>query len=144
MIGVRTTVSDDRGQYRITNLPVGAYTVVFSLAGFQRQQRDNVVLTTGFTAPVNATMSVGGLQDTVTVTGETPTVDVQNARQVASFEGADIRELPTTRNIRSVLTLTPGLTATGLGADCVGGLDCISGTCQLPPAGMTCTLPPKS
>src|SRR4029453_2316959 len=42
--------------------------------------------------------------------------------EVARLEGAEIRDLPTTRNIRSVLTLTPGLTATGLGADCVGGV----------------------
>src|SRR5688572_15972488 len=119
---VRSTTSDSSGQYRITNLPVGTYQVTFSLEGFTKQQQNNVVLTTGFTAPVNATMSVGQLSDTVTVTGEAPTVDVQNARQVSTFEGADIRELPTTRNIRSILTLTPGLTATGLGADCVGGV----------------------
>ena len=47
---------------------------------------------------------------------------MQSARQVATFEGEQIRDLPTTRNIRSILTLTPGLTATGLGADCVGGV----------------------
>src|SRR5262245_66446701 len=44
------------------------------------------------------------------------------SRQVPTFSSAEIRELPTTRNIRSVLTLTPGLTNTGLGADCVGGV----------------------
>jgi hypothetical protein len=118
----RSATSDASGQYRITNLPVGTYSVKFALEGFAPQQRENVVLTTGFTASVNVTMTVGQLADAVTVTGETPTVDVQNARQVASFEGSDIRDLPTTRNIRSVLTLTPGLTATGLGADCVGGV----------------------
>jgi hypothetical protein len=47
---------------------------------------------------------------------------VQNARQVSTFAGEDIRDLPTTRNIRSILTLTPGLTPSGLGADCVGGV----------------------
>ena len=119
---VRTATTDDAGQYRITNLPVGTYSVSFTLEGFTKQQRDNVVLTTGFTAPVNAVMAVGQRSELVTVTAETPTVDVQNARQTASFEGAEIRDLPTTRNIRSVLTLTPGLTATGLGADCVGGI----------------------
>jgi hypothetical protein len=118
---VRSTVSDDNGQYRITSLPVGTYTVNFTLTGFARQQRDNIVLTTGFTAPVNATMTVGGLAETISVTGESPVVDVQNARQVATFDGEEIRELPTARNIRSLLTLTPGLTAAGLGADCVGG-----------------------
>jgi hypothetical protein len=119
---VRSAVTDDSGQYRITNLPVGTYSVTFTLSGFTRQQRDNIILTTGFTAPVNATMSVGALAETISVTAESPVVDIQNARQVAAFEGEAIRELPTTRNIRSILTLTPGLTATGLGADCVGGV----------------------
>ena len=119
---VRSATTDGNGQYRITNLPVGTYTVTFSLQGFTRQQRDNIVLTTGFTASVNATMTIGELSETIVVAGEAPTIDVQNARQVAAFEGEAIRELPTTRNIRSILTLTPGLTATGLGADCVGGV----------------------
>ena len=119
---VRSATSDGNGQYRLTRLPVGTYTVTFSLQGFTRQQRDNIVLTTGFTAPVNATMSVGELSETIVVSGEAPTVDVQNARQVATFESEAIRELPTVRNLRSILTLTPGLTATGLGADCVGGV----------------------
>jgi hypothetical protein len=119
---VRSATSDDNGQYRITNLPVGTYSVTFSLDGFTRQQRDNVVLTTGFTAPVNGTMTVGQRSETVNVVGEAPVIDVQNARQVAAFDGEEIRDLPTTRNIRSILTLTPGLTATGLGADCVGGV----------------------
>ena len=119
---VRSTTSDQNGQYRITNLPVGTYSVTFTLEGFTKQQQNNVVLTTGFTAPVNGTMTVGQLSVTETVVGEAPTVDVQNARQVATFEGEAIRDLPTTRNIRSILTLTPGLTPSGLGADCVGGV----------------------
>ena len=56
---VRSATTDSSGQYRITSLPVGTYTVTFTLEGFSRQQRDNVALTTGFTAPVNATMAVG-------------------------------------------------------------------------------------
>ena len=67
---VRSATTDESGQYRITNLPVGTYSVSFTLEGFTRQQRDNVVLTTGFTAPVNATMNVGQRSETVTVTGE--------------------------------------------------------------------------
>jgi hypothetical protein len=119
---VRSATTDTAGQYRITNLPVGTYSVSFTLEGFTKQQRDGIALTTGFTAPVNAVMAVGQRSETVTVTAEAPTVDVQNARQVSTFEGEQIRDLPTTRNIRSILTLTPGLTATGLGADCIGGV----------------------
>jgi len=119
---VRSSTTDASGQYRIINLPVGTYSVGFTLEGFTKQQQNGVVLTTGFTAPVNATMAVGQRSETVTVIAEAPTVDVQNARQVSTFAGEDIRDLPTTRNIRSILTLTPGLTPTGLGADCVGGV----------------------
>src|SRR6185436_5213238 len=116
------TTTEDSGQYRIVNLPVGTYSVVFTLPGFSKQQQNDIVLTTGFTAPVNATMSVGQLSDQITVSGQAPIVDTQSSRQVATFAGEQIRDLPTTRNIRSVLTLTPGLTNTGLGADCVGGV----------------------
>src|SRR5436190_20328681 len=56
---VRSATTDDSGQYRITNLPVGTYTVTFTLEGFSKQQRDDVALTTGFTAAVNVTMAVG-------------------------------------------------------------------------------------
>src|SRR5881628_1885881 len=70
---VRSATTDDSGQYRITRLPVGIYTVTFTLEGFSRQQRDNVELTTGFTAPVNATMAVGQRSETVTVIGASPT-----------------------------------------------------------------------
>jgi hypothetical protein len=119
---IRSATTDETGRYQITNLPVGTYAVSFTLEGFTKQQRDNVVLTTGFTAPINAVMAVGQRTETVTVTAETPTIDVQNARQVATLAGEDIRDLPTTRNIRSILTLTPGLTPSGLGSDCVGGI----------------------
>src|SRR5580765_3620532 len=78
---VRVGTTDGNGQYRITNLPVGTYKVTFSLTGFTKQERDNIILTSGFTAPVNGTLSVGQLTETVIVAAETPVVDVQNARE---------------------------------------------------------------
>src|SRR5688572_23474524 len=109
LIGVRSTVSDNLGQYRITNLPIGTYTIVFTLSGFQKQQRDNVVLTTGFTANVSPALGVGNFQETVAVRAESPVVDVQNARQAVTFTGDQLQELPTSRNIVSLLQLTPGI-----------------------------------
>ena len=108
LIRVRTTVSDDLGQYRITNLPIGTYTVVFTLSGFQRQQRDNVVLTSGFTANVSPALGVGNFQETVAVRAESPVVDVQNARQAITFSGDQLQELPTSRNIVSLLATYAG------------------------------------
>ena len=88
---------------------VGTRKATFTLAGFTRQEHDDIVLTSGFTAPVNATLTVGQLAETVTVVGTTPTVDVQRASSHDLCRGRDTRAA-TARNIRSLLTLTPGLT----------------------------------
>src|SRR5215510_8969808 len=78
---VRTVVSDGEGRYNIVDLRPGTYTVTFTLTGFNTVKREGIELTTGFTANVNAEMRVGALEETVTVTGASPLVDVQNVRQ---------------------------------------------------------------
>ena len=108
---VRSAVTDQNGQYRIPALPIGTYAVTFTLEGFTKQQRGDVILTSGFTAPINATMTVGQLAETLVVTAESPSVDVQNARQAVVFEGEQLRDLPTNRNVNSLLALTPGITS---------------------------------
>jgi hypothetical protein len=76
---VRAVVSDASGQYRIVDLRPGTYTVTFTLPGFNVFKREGIELTGSFTATVDAEMRVGALEETVTVTGEAPLVDVQNA-----------------------------------------------------------------
>src|SRR2546422_2594603 len=79
---VRSAVTDGTGQYQIVNLPPGGYSVTFMLAGFNTLKREGIELTGNFTATVNGNLRVGALEETVTVTGEAPTVDVQStARQ---------------------------------------------------------------
>src|SRR5687768_9957732 len=77
---VRTAVTDSQGQYRIVDLRPGSYRITFTLPGFSVVSRDGVELTTGFTATVNAELRVGSIEETVEVTGESPIVDIQNAR----------------------------------------------------------------
>src|SRR5438093_9378829 len=72
----RNVVSDGSGNYRIENLRPGSYTVTFTLTGFTTVRRDGVELTGSFTATINAELKVGNVQETITVTGETPMVDV--------------------------------------------------------------------
>ena len=74
----RTAVTDSQGQYKIIDLRPGVYSVIFTLQGFNTFRRDGIELTTSFTAQVNADLRVGSLQETVTVTGESPIVDTQN------------------------------------------------------------------
>ena len=65
---VRTVTTDDAGQFRIVDLRPGAYTVVFTLAGFSSVRREGIELTTNFTASINAEMRVGSLAESITVT----------------------------------------------------------------------------
>src|SRR3979409_1242954 len=97
---VRTVVTDGEGRYSIVDLRPGLYTVTFTLEGFNTFKREGIELTTGFTAAVNAEMRVGALSETVTVTGASPVVDVQNVRSQTVLSRATIDALPSGRTIQ--------------------------------------------
>jgi hypothetical protein len=125
---VRSATTDGSGQYRIENLRPGVYTVVFTLGGFATVRREGIELTGSFTATVNADMRVGAVEETVTVTGEAPVVDVQNTTQQRVFDQEVVDALPTGRLPSSLAVLIPGMTTalgavnyTGLGAQEIGG-----------------------
>src|ERR1700674_4484864 len=106
---VRTAVTDGQGRYTITQLRPGTYTLTFTLTGFGTVKRDGVVLAADFTATINAQLSVGTLAETVTVSGQTPLVDVQSASRTVVI-GRDLLDaLPTPRNTQSFGYLAPGL-----------------------------------
>jgi hypothetical protein len=109
---VRSTTTDANGRYQITSLPVGTYAVKMSLSGFSTHTQQSVRITSDFTATVDVTLKVGGAETTVTVAAEPPVVDVVNARQQTVFLGEDVANLPTTRDIPSLLLLVPGITTT--------------------------------
>src|SRR5690349_5130890 len=77
----RTAVTDGSGQYRIIDLRPGSYALSFSLPGFNAVKRENIVLSGSQSLTISIDMSVGALQETVAVTGETPVVDVQSTRR---------------------------------------------------------------
>ena len=91
---VRTVVTDSEGQYKIIDLRIGAYVVTFTLPGFATVRREGIELPAGFTATVNIEMRVGGLEETITVTGASPLVDVQNARQQTLVSKTQLELLP--------------------------------------------------
>ena len=113
---LRTAVTDGEGRYSIVDLRPGPYVVTFTLTGFTSVRREGINLPGGFTAVVNADMRVGGLQETITVTGESPIVDVQAVRQQTSVSDELLAALPSaTRTWGTLATLTPGLNyASGL------------------------------
>src|SRR5580765_7399734 len=107
---VRVVTTDTQGLYRIVDLRPGRYTVTFTLPGFSTFKREGIELTTGFTAAVNAEMKVGTLEETVTVTGESPVVDTQNVRKQNVVSSDLLEALPTSlKNEQNLTNLTPGL-----------------------------------
>ena len=105
----KTSVSDGSGQYRIIDLRPGTYNVTFELSGFQTIKREGLSLEANFTATVNADLQVGSLQESLTVTGATPLVDVQTTakREVLSRELLD--SLPTGRSFQGIGATLPAL-----------------------------------
>jgi hypothetical protein len=76
---IRTVVTDGSGQYKVIELVPGIYSVTYTLPGFSTVKRDGIELTGSFTANINVDLKVGTVSETITVTGETPLVDVQSA-----------------------------------------------------------------
>ena len=120
---VRTVVTDGAGQYRIIDLRPGTYTVTFTLPGFNTVKREGVELAGTFIANVNADMRVGALEETITVTGAAPVVDVQSTRQQQVLDREMIRDLPTSRQYFSVAALIPGMSVTNQTQDVGGSAD---------------------
>jgi hypothetical protein len=117
---VRTVVTDAQGIYNFTNLSPGVYTVTFTLAGFNTVKREGIQLTSTFTATVNGGMTVGNVQETITVSGAAPTVDIQNTVQQKAFTREVIEDIPVSnKSWASLAILVPGVTLTG--AQNVGG-----------------------
>ena len=108
---VRTAVSDGTGQYRIAELRPGTYSLSFTLAGFATVKRDGVEVSgAGAVISINVDMRVGGVQETITVSGDTPVVDVQvSTRKQTVLDDAVISALPASRGYGNLLTAVPGV-----------------------------------
>lgn len=117
---VRTAVSDDQGRYNIVGLVPGVYSVTFTLPGFNTFKRDGIELAANFTATVNADLRVGGLEETITVSGQSPVVDVQNATPRNQITREALDTVPTNRTLEAFAALTPGITQAATAQD-VGG-----------------------
>ena len=119
--GVRTAVTDGSGRYSIVGLITGDYSVTFTLPGFSVVRREGISLSAGFTANVGAELAVGSLEETVTVTGAAPTVDVVNVRTQQVLDDETLNLLPSAQNVSSFANLTLGAKLSGNAGQ--GGVD---------------------
>jgi len=108
-VTARSTVSTDAGLYSLTGLQPGSYTAAFELAGFTTQTRDGVVVQVNRTTRLDLELGVGALQETITVSGETPVVDVSSTVTQTNISKELYEAIPTGRNPWVMAGLVPGV-----------------------------------
>ena len=113
LLGSRVAVTDVDGSFRFQGLPAGSYTMTFELGGFGTVVREDVTVNTGQTFTVNQTLAVAAVAETVTVTGESPVVDVKSSRFGGTFDDTAILEVPNSTDPHAMLALTPGIRMRG-------------------------------
>ena len=104
-----TDVTNERGEYRLSPLPIGTYTVEYVLQGFQTVRREDLRLTIGFQAKVDVALKIGTLEESITVSGEAPVVDVTSTTSRTQLTRETLEVIPTGRNsIVALMIQSPG------------------------------------
>src|SRR5262245_55224737 len=124
----RSVITDGNGNYKIENLRPGTYSVTFTLPGFNTVKRDGIELTGSFVATVNGDLKVGAIEETITVTGETPIVDIQSTARQQVLNKDVIEAIPTGRSYSALGVLLPGVnnSARDVGGQNGGGMDTLT------------------
>ncbi|MGH9345728.1 MAG: carboxypeptidase regulatory-like domain-containing protein [Vicinamibacterales bacterium] len=109
MLGTQTVVTSDQGLYRFPAVPPGTYTLAYELPGFNTLRREGIELRLGFTGTINVELQVASLQETVTVTGESPVIDTTATRVQQNFKLDELQSIPNARDFWSLLAITPAV-----------------------------------
>src|SRR5918993_4070292 len=110
LIQPRVATTSETGSYRVPELPIGTYSVTFELAGFRTTVMQDIRVTIGFRAQVNAELGVSNVQETITVTGESPLIDTRETGTKTAFDLETLQNLPSARDPWVMLERTPGIT----------------------------------
>jgi hypothetical protein len=113
LVGQVTSISGADGSYRFGDLPDGAYQLKFELPGFKILVHDELRIPIGFVAIVNATMVVGGIEESVTVSGQSPVVDMASTATSVNLTQATLESVPVSRGMHQLFAMTPGVTNSG-------------------------------
>ena len=107
-------VTDQNGRYRFSTLPGGEYTATYALTGFRTVVRQQLKLDAGFVATVDIKMALGAVEETLTVVGESPLVDVRSTTEATNIKKELMETIPTSRAYADVGKLAPGVRLSGL------------------------------
>ncbi|MGD9904798.1 MAG: carboxypeptidase regulatory-like domain-containing protein [Vicinamibacterales bacterium] len=108
--GALTAVTNEAGIYRFPSVPPGVYALSYELAGFSSVNRDGIRVTLGFNAQVNVELGVATLQETVTVSGQSPVIDTSATRLQTNYDQERLASIPNARDMWSLLATTPSVT----------------------------------
>ncbi len=106
---IRSVTTDSEGRYTVADIRPGTYTIVFTLTGFSTLRREDVEVPANTTVPINADMKISAVEETVTVAGASPVVDVQNTQRQQVMTRDLLDAIPSARNMQSVGALVPGI-----------------------------------
>jgi Carboxypeptidase regulatory-like domain len=106
-------VTDGEGNYRFGELPVGTYRVAYELQGFGTFVRDELRLPVGFAARVDVVLKVGVVEETVTVSGQSPVIDVTSTSTAVSFTKETLNEIPRGQDLSMIYSMAPGVVLAG-------------------------------
>jgi hypothetical protein len=109
MQGVRAAVTDQEGSYRFPAIPPGEYKITYELAGFSTVIREGIRVGLGFTATVNTELKVASLTESVTVTGQSPVVDITSTKTATNFDAKELASLPSARDFWAILAAAPAV-----------------------------------
>ena len=113
LIGGQTSVTEADGRFRFVALPGGTYDLTYELTGFQTLNREGIILRLGQTLTVDGQLQVATLQESVTVTGESPVVDVTTTSVGTTFDAEKIAGIPSATDMWAVLSQSPGVRMQG-------------------------------
>src|SRR5215469_4780105 len=113
LIVPQVTLTDEAGGYRFEQLPVGVYKATFDLPGFRQFVRENIQITAGFSAELKVQMTVGTVDETITVSDASPVVDTTSTTVSTSVSAVALADqLPATRTMQEMVSIAPGVMPT--------------------------------
>src|SRR6185436_14314427 len=109
MQGVKTAVTDQEGSYRFPAIPPGDYKMTYELEGFSTVVREGIRVGLGFTAAVNTQLKVESLAKSVTVSGQSPVVDITSTKTATNFDAKELASMPSARDFWAILAAAPAV-----------------------------------
>ena len=103
------TVTDAEGSYRFPAIPPGEYKITYELEGFSTVVREGIRVGLGFTATVNTELKVASLTESVTVTGQSPVVDITSTKTATNFDAKELAAIPSARDFWAILAAAPAV-----------------------------------